>query len=123
MVEDHVVQISEEMVAQLGEFLREPKFRGSDFYPEPEMLARDQAELLLNDFIQRLIWLGPGTFAKSQILQELAITLHAFDGFDSEEQDQLMTHLNRPLDILNIESTDGLIGEWRYGSFEAANDP
>ena len=122
-MEDHTIQVTEGTVAQLQAFLREPKFRGSDFYPEPEADVRDRAEGLLNELVQRLLDLGPGMHAKSQILQELKATLHAFDRFDSEEQDQLMTHLDRPLDILGIESTDGLIGEWRYGSFEPANDP
>jgi hypothetical protein len=123
LVADHDIRISEETIAQLQAFLREPKFRGTDFYTEPDVPVRDHAESLLNEFVQRFMDLGPGKYAKSKILQELKTTLRAFDRFDSEEQDQLMTHLDRPLDILSIESTDGLIGEWRYGSFESANDP
>ncbi|MEO8366846.1 MAG: DUF4844 domain-containing protein [Pseudoxanthomonas sp.] len=95
----------------------EPKFPDSDFYPEPEAYVRDSAESLLNEFVQRLIDLGTGKHAKSQILQDLRTMLHAFDRFDPEDQDQLMIHLYCPLDILNIESSDGLTGEWRYGSF------
>jgi hypothetical protein len=122
-VTDHLVHVAEEQISQLRAFLNEPKFRGTDFYPEPEASVRDRAEHLLNEFVQALIDLGVGSFPKAKILKELKSTLHAFDEFDSEEQDQLMTHLNHPLDILSIGSTDGLIGQWRYGSFEPANDP
>jgi hypothetical protein len=122
-VTDQSVQITEAAITQLRELLSEPKFRGHDLYPEPERSVRDRAEILLNDFLQRLIGLGVGSFPKAKIMRELEITLHAFDDFDSEEQDQLMIHLDSPLDILSIESTDGLMDEWRYGSLEAANDP
>lgn len=107
-MEDQRAQETDAKIARLFELLREPSCRGYDFYPEPERAARDRAECLLNDLVERLMKLGLETFPKAMILQEMEVTLHAFNELDSEEQDQLMTHLNRPLGILKIESTQGL---------------
>lgn len=116
---DHPISISDDVISQLTACLAEPKFRGDACYPEPDESVRDRAEALLNAFIERLIACGPRVTSKAQILAELKFTLVAFDDFDSEEQDKLMLHLDPLFDLLGIESTDGLIGRWRYGLFDA----
>ena len=112
---DQTVYISDTVISKLSVYLAEPKFREDDFYPEPSESARDSAESLLNAYVERLIALGPGDYSKARVLGELEVTLVAFDSFDSEEQDKLMRHLDPLLHLLGIESTDGLIGGWRYG--------
>lgn len=123
MVTDNRLVLTEAAFGELGRFLKEPKFLEVDFYPGAPEDVRDEVELHLNNLIVRLINGLGSTPTKEFVLAEIRGTLEAFDKQESEEQDQLVVYLSRLLDILGVTSTDGLIGTWRYGCFEAANDP
>jgi hypothetical protein len=37
------------------------------------------------------------------------------EGEDSEERDRILSYLEEIMEILGIESSHGLLNEWRYG--------
>jgi hypothetical protein len=49
------------------------------------------------------------------VLSEAQTMLSTASGEDSEEQDQTAHYVEQILEILGIESSDGLLNSWRYG--------
>jgi hypothetical protein len=55
------------------------------------------------------------------VLSQFKLTIGQFGSFDSEDIDRAARYMERIMDILGIESTDGLLNEWRYGIEPAEN--
>jgi hypothetical protein len=117
--------ISDATLEQLREFRAEPKFYEdmSVFYPgAADEATRIRCESQLNGLIDRLLSNLPKHPTKQYVLTEFRATLTPIEMEDSEERDQFLGYLERIMDIVGIESSDGLLNEWRYG-FDPAKAP
>jgi Domain of unknown function (DUF4844) len=65
--------------------------------------------------LDRLLVGLPQNPTKSYVLGEFKLTLTEFELADSEEQDRACMYIENIMDILGIESSDGLLSQWRYG--------
>jgi hypothetical protein len=52
---------------------------------------------------------------KSYVLSEFLEMLKAFEHEDTEEREQACTYCERVMNVLGIESSDGLLNTWLYG--------
>ena len=105
-------------LADLHEFRLEAKFQEDlvAFYPgAPDEVIRVRCESRLNGLLDRLIAGISSNPSKDYVLQEFRATLGLFDAEDSEERDRVALYLERVMDIVGIESSDGLLNQWRYG--------
>lgn len=106
------------MLAKLSELGAQPKYVAvpdsayNGLRPEAERLrAQDQ----LNSLIQRLgdsLELKP---SKNYVLGEFTRTLAEFSAIDTEDRERVCRYLEEIMDILGIDSSDGLLNRWLYG--------
>jgi Domain of unknown function (DUF4844) len=115
---DEKLAVSTAQLSKLAEMRREPKYvdEPGTIYDglRPES-ARQRAEGQLNDLIDRLCNGLLSTPAKRFVLSEFAETLTEFEPTDTEDRECLLRYLERIMDILGIESSDGLLNRWLYG--------
>jgi hypothetical protein len=64
----------------------------------------------------------PARATKQYVLEEFRTTLTAFPQEDSRDCDRLLHYMEQIMDIIGIESSDGLLNEWRYG-FDPSKAP
>ena len=110
--------MNQDMLAQLNALRERPKF-----VAEPGTLynglrpeeVRQVAEHKLNDLIERLISGAGDPPAKDFVLAQFAETLDRFPGSDTEDRERMCDYLSEIMDILVIESSDGLLNRWMYG--------
>jgi hypothetical protein len=74
-----------------------------------------QLAVHIDELLDRLIESIAEHPTKSYVLAEFARTLKCFEREDSEDQDSVLQYLENIMDILQIESSDGLLNNWRYG--------
>src|SRR5205823_3200165 len=79
-------------------------------------IVRQRAEAQLNDLIDRLCRGLVITPTKQFALSEFSKTLAEFAPIDTEDRERLLRYLERIMDILGIESSDGLLNRWLYGA-------
>jgi hypothetical protein len=109
------LKVTPKVLSDLREFRLEPKFVDGAIYHAPSQAVRIAAAAHLNALLDRLVISVAAHPTKAFILSEFRRTLTEFDGADSEERDQLLVYLERIMDIVGIESSDGLLNNWRYG--------
>ena len=117
--------INEATVQRLRQLRAEPKFHEDmpTFYPgAPNEEVRSRCEHQLNALLDRLITGLPTHAAKQYVLEEFRTTLTSFRPEDSEECDRLLHYMEQIMDVTGIESSDGLLNEWRYG-FDPTKPP
>ncbi|PKG73468.1 DUF4844 domain-containing protein [Shewanella sp. GutCb] len=120
--EEQVLKINEQVVSKLEVLLAEKKFIEDPviMYPgAPDEATRISAEVIVNDLTSRIILGIVEKPTKDYVLSQFKLTLGQFGSFDSEDADRALRYMERIMDILGIESSDGLFNEWRYG-FEPA---
>jgi hypothetical protein len=114
---DEAIDISERVIAKLAEFRNEPKYLDMpDYTGTPFEGARLRAEAQLNDLLQRLKDGLPSNPTKGFALEEFKRTMKQFEAPDTEDREQFLSYLEQIMDILAIESSDGLLNRWMYGS-------
>jgi Domain of unknown function (DUF4844) len=109
------LKVTPKVIANLGEFRAEPKFQDGGIYHAPSEEVRVAAAAHLNALLDRLVSSIAAHPTKAFVLSEFRRTLTEFDGADSEDRDRLLGYLERIMDIVGIESSDGLLNNWRYG--------
>jgi Domain of unknown function (DUF4844) len=117
MAEDKLT-ISTAQLSKLAEMRVEPKYieeAGTLYNGLRPDSARLEAERQLNDLIERLSVGLPVTPTKQFVLSEFARTLAEFKPNDTEDRECLLRYLERIMDILGIESSNGLLNRWLYG--------
>lgn len=77
---------------------------------------RLQAESQLNGLVDRLRDNLPSKPSKKYVLAEFSATMAEFEGIDTEDREQLLRYLEEIMDIVAIDSSDGLLNRWLYGS-------
>ena len=119
---DEALRITPEIERQLSALRRSPKFQKewtqwNPSYPgaptEEIRLAAEQAVNAMLDRMQKGLLASPH---KSYVMAEFREMLKAFEhGTDSEEREQACTYCEDVMEILGIESSDGLLNTWLYG--------
>ena len=115
---DQEIHVTEQMLVELAELGARPKYvpEPSTGYvgvgPEP---ARVIAEGQLNGLFQRLGESLEAKPSKKFVLKEFSKTLALFDPVDTEDRERVCRYLQEIMDILGIESSDGLLNNWMYG--------
>ena len=115
---DQSLALTPAAFAKLDRLRSEPKYVEvlavgySGLRPEPE---RRMAEAQLNDLIDQVRHGLAATPTKAFVLREFAMTLARFEPTDSEDRDRLCRYLEQIMDIVGIQSSDGMLGRWRYG--------
>jgi hypothetical protein len=115
---ENKLMVSTSQLSKLTEMRGEPKY-----VDEPGTLysglrpdsARHEAETQLNGLIDRLCSGLAATPTKQFVLSEFARTLAEFEPTDTEDRECLLRYLERIMDILGIESSNGLLNRSCYG--------
>ncbi len=76
---------------------------------------RERLEKAINEIIDHLLAAHTESLDKQAVLKEFKTSLVALDMEDSEDKDQVCVYLEKIMDIFQIESSDGLLNDWRYG--------
>jgi hypothetical protein len=109
------LDISDDVLAKLADMRRRPKYvempSGGPFGG-----VRSMAEAQLNDLIDRLKDGLPRNPTKRFALDEFKRTMNEFQSSDTEDREQFLHYLEEIMTILSIESSDGLLNKWMYGS-------
>jgi len=110
--------VTDATLAELREFRAEAKFRtdlGALYPGAPDEVVRIRCESRLNGLLDRLIGGLLQNRNADYVSKEFASTLPLFDEEDSEERDRVALYLEHVMEIIGMESSDGLLNEWRYG--------
>lgn len=111
----------------LDRFIAKKKFVKEPFYPvdldEPDRL---RYESWVNQLAHALRRLAPSRQTKPVVLDMFKPVMKKFDTAEVEDQDRFLLYLDELMEILGIESADGLLNQWRHGvdpkaSMEARN--
>ncbi|MFP8780491.1 DUF4844 domain-containing protein [Hydrogenophaga sp. RWCD_12] len=111
----------------LGRFIAKKKFVKEPFYPvdldEPDRL---RYESWVNQLAHALRRLAPSRQTKPVVLGMFKPVMKKFDTAEVEDQDRFLLYLDELMEIFGIESSDGLLSQWRHGvdpraSMEARN--
>ncbi len=100
----------------LHRFIARTKFEREFPYPGARNEAERKAfESSVNDLALRLIDRLEGGLLKDDVLNEFKPTLALFEREDSDDKDRMLEYLEDIMDIFEIESSDGMLSNWRYG--------
>jgi Domain of unknown function (DUF4844) len=116
LMPDQTLLLTPGVLERLSALWSEMKFRQENLYPgAPTKDIRQNAERALNAMLDRLrvcLQLSP---RKSYVLSEFLEMLKAFDHADTEEREQACAYCERVMNVLGVESSDGLLNIWLYG--------
>ncbi len=110
--------ITPAVLDQLRAFRARPKFEPDDsrhyvgYLPETRRAA---AERELNAIVDALIEGLPGQPAAAWVLNCFAKGLLWFTGSDTEDRERCCHYLVEVMDIIGLESSDGLLNRFLYG--------
>lgn len=120
-MDDHSINVTAEIVQAVSTLRAEAKFHAHDLYSgAPSEDIRVSAERAVNAMLDRLLVGLRASPRKSFVLSEFMEMLKSFESEDTEEREQACGYCERVMDILHIESSDGLLNRWLYG-FEPGN--
>jgi hypothetical protein len=106
---DQPLKIDANVLDQLQALRAHAKFEAASVDVGPRLAEH------MNELIDRLIANLALNPTKAYVLAEFTCTLKSFEREDSEDQDAALQYLENIMDILQIESSDGLLNHWRYG--------
>ena len=123
MTDSSRLNITEPMLARLAAFGAQPKFGktpGQVWNGTSMVGVRIPGEPLVNELVGRLQLKLQTDPRKTVVLAEFAATLKAFPDADTEDREEMLGYLEAIMDIIGIESSDGLLMAWLYGEDLAA---
>jgi hypothetical protein len=103
------------MLARLKALRAQEKFRPEGLYQAPKEESRLQTASYENALLDRLILGLPDKPTKHYVLSEFSNTLEVYDLKDTEDRERICGYLEQIMEILEIESSDGLLNTWLYG--------
>lgn len=112
-VVDKRLTVSKDTVSQLAKFKKAEKFvdlPGVDNAAEKKRLSEH-----LDNLVDKLIADVSKNPSKLWVLTQFQVVLEAIWDEDTEAQEHFGVELKKLMDILGMESSDGLIGYYRYG--------
>jgi len=80
-----------------------------------EAATREEAELVFSRLIDTLVAELPEHPSKAFVLEKFEAALNALDLGDTEDRERAATHCQAIMDILGIQSSDGVLNRWMYG--------
>ena len=113
---DAPIFTSSDTINQLAELRQAPKFEADGLYSgclDPTL--RVELESDMNTLLERLVAELAAHPTKSFVLAEFARTLDGVRATDTEDRERVCGYLEKIMDILGIESSDGLLNTWMYG--------
>jgi hypothetical protein len=114
-VSDHTINITPEVIHQLSELHSAPKFYAGNLYPgapsEDIQVSSERAVNAMIDHLRAELQKSP---QKAFVISQFLEMLRAFEHGDTEEREQACGYCEQVMDILNIESSDGLLNKWLY---------
>lgn len=116
---EQVLEVSTSTLAKLDALAARPKYvdePGTIYNGMRPELRRSAAQAQLNDLIRRLGKGLPSKPSKRFVMREFERTLAMFEPIDTEDRERACRYLEEIMDILGIESSDGLLNRWLYGS-------
>ena len=94
----------------------EKKFEAHILYPgAPNEQIRIKCEALINNLIDTLINDLSSQPKQAFVLMKFKIHLENFNGEDTEEKERVCEYCEQIMEILGIESSDGVLNNWLYG--------
>ena len=113
---DHAIILSPEVIQQLSALHSESKFQAEGMYPgAPDEDIRVNSERIVNEMLDGLQAGLHQSPRKSYVIAQFLEMLKCFEHDDTEEREQACRYCERVMDILHIESSDGLLNKWLYG--------
>ncbi len=110
------LNISSDTIDKLKQFKDIKKFLPSGMYPgAPSESIRSKCEEGINQMVSELIENLSDNPNKSYVLAVFKKHLEKFDLEDTEEREQAAFNCEKVMDILGIESSDGVLNTWMYG--------
>jgi Domain of unknown function (DUF4844) len=102
---------------QLRQFIASAEFSADGLLytgAKPETL-RLRLQAQIDGLAERILALSPSQRDKAHVLPLFRATLAGIAAVDSEEREQVCVLLEQLMDILAIESSDGLLNSWLCG--------
>jgi hypothetical protein len=115
---DQKLEVTRATFAKLTELRDRPKYvelPGTPYNGLRPERARVLAESQINELIDRLRDGLASNPSKKFTLKEFAKTMREFASIDTEDREQLLRYLEEIMDVLGIDSSDGLLNRWMYG--------
>jgi hypothetical protein len=112
---DQTLRLTSETMGELQSLRARAKFDPEGLYQAPTDAVRQASAAHIDALLDRLLVGLPQNPTKAFVLGEFKSTLTEFELADSEEQDRACMYMENIMDVLGIESSDGLLGQWRYG--------
>jgi len=101
----------------------ERKFSSHLLYPgAPNEETRTHCETWVNTLIDSLLDGLPSSPTKSLVLSQFKSHLDHFGNQDTDERERVCGYCEQIMDILGIESSEGVLNNWLYG-FESNDRP
>lgn len=113
-----LLKIDGSTITKLKEFRHKKKFLADDrlLYPGAGSEAtRILLESKINELADRLISGIAINPRKSFVMDQFRVTLAQCVEFDTENRERICSYMEEIMDILGIESSDGLLNRWMYG--------
>ncbi len=100
----------------LRAFIHKRKFLAEPLYPGATNEAtREKCQAAIDALAERLIPLADAAVDQRLFARELTQTMLDFGPADSEERERAASYVEEVMDILEIESSDGLLNMWALG--------
>ena len=112
-VEDEDLAVDDEVVADLVAFRNDPKLE--DLPGEDTKAERERLSGILDALIDKLITGVKDNPSKLWVLTQIQQSLELVEDEDTEGRDHFGMEIEEIMDILGIESSDGLLGYYLGG--------
>jgi flagellar basal body-associated protein FliL len=110
------LDITSNEINALKSLRNKPKFYAEGFYPSaPNNSVQVESEARVNALLDTLIVGLPQHPNKKYVMSQFKQALDSFETNDTEERERFCQYLEEIMDILKIESSDGLLNRWLYG--------
>ena len=116
---DHPLQLTAGHREALRKLLAAAKFhndRAHSYVGAPSERIRTLCEGHINDVLEQLLELPGSTIRADAVFKVLQRALKSIDTYGSQERDRFCLYLEQIMDILGIENSADLLGQWRYGN-------
>lgn len=114
------MKVNKHTIKKLHDLQKQDKFNEDDALMYPGAMneeTKDAMSKILHTSIGAIIDITEKNPAKENVLKQIKKDLDIFEdlGLDTEDREMVCVYYNDILEILDIESSDGLLNSWLYG--------